>query len=443
MEGWISLGSAAVPCLMACDTYVCSKHELGCKATPRQSFSASTVVSSESDCATVMSSPTHSTHSHTRSSSSSSSPPSTSSSGFTSDDPEHDESVTTVDEQPLLDPELYKKYGEVELNNGMRMPSIALGTWLAEGAECSFAVAYAIKIAGYRHIDAAWHYGNETDIAKGIEAAGVPRSELFLTSKLWSTHHDRVEEALDETLRNLGTDYLDLYLINWPVALNPNGNHPIFPLLRSGRRDVSYTSDIRETWKAMEAMVRKGKARAIGVSNFSKPNLEKVLSVATIVPAVNQTEIHLFNPEHKLVEFMREKGIVPQAHTPLGASRSPLFNHPAVLNLSKKYSALPSEIVLGYLLAKGIPVAPKSANPERIDSNYVGAFAAAPNLDKDDLEELDAVASVGWQRRFFTPPWPVELGFENWPEMQLSCKLPKRQAGGAVKISQCPCAFPS
>jgi len=277
-------------------------------------------------------------------------------------------------------------------------------------------VAYALKEVGYRHIDCAWIYGNEKEVGDGIRASGVPREEIFITSKLWGTYHSRVEECLDETLANLGTDYLDLYLIHWPVPLNPNGTPQPFPVLPNGNRDVVYNWELKWTWKQMEAVLKKGKVKAIGVSNFSETMLEKLLPDVEIVPAVDQLELHLYNPEHRLLAYLESKGILPQAYSPLGSTNSPLVSDEVVVELGKKYSIPPAGILLGYLLSKKIVVLPKSVTETRISANYTDPLVAAQKLDKSDMETLDGVAASGKQKRINMPPWPVELGFENWTE---------------------------
>ncbi|EIN08258.1 Aldo/keto reductase [Punctularia strigosozonata HHB-11173 SS5] len=303
---------------------------------------------------------------------------------------------------------------KIQLNNGVEIPAVGLGTWQSKPEEVVTAVSYALKEAGYRHIDCAWAYGNEKSVGEGIRQSGVPRSEVFITSKVWCTWHSRVEQCLDETLANLGTDYLDLYLVHWPVPLNPNGNHPAFPTLPDGKRDVDHSWKLSDTWKQMEEVLKKGKVKAIGVSNFSEKKLEEILPTATVVPAVNQLELHLYNPQHNLLKYLRSKGIVPQAYSPLGSTNSPLFSDETVVELSKKYDLQPSDVLLGYLLAKDIVILPKSITPSRVASNLVGAVTAANKFSKDDLDKLDAVAASGKQKRFIMPPWPIDLGFENW-----------------------------
>ncbi|KAF9051642.1 NADP-dependent oxidoreductase domain-containing protein [Panaeolus papilionaceus] len=305
----------------------------------------------------------------------------------------------------------------IKLNNGKEIPVIGLGTWQSKPGEVSEAVAYAIKEAGYRHIDCAWAYGNEKEVGEGIRASGVPRSEIFVTSKLWGTYHSRVEECLDETLANLGTDYLDLYLVHWPVPMNPKGSHPIFPLLPNGKRDVDHEWALKDTWKQMEAVLKKGKVKSIGVSNFSESKLEEILPTAEVIPAVNQLELHVYNPQHTLIAYLKSKGIVPQAYSPLGSTNSPLIADQDVQQIATTHGLQPADVLLGYLIAKGIVVLPKSVTPARIASNFNGAITAATKLGAPDIEKLDSLAASGKQRRFITPPWPVDLGFENWPPL--------------------------
>ncbi|KAF9262363.1 Aldo/keto reductase [Marasmius fiardii PR-910] len=303
---------------------------------------------------------------------------------------------------------------KIKLNSGLEIPAVGLGTWQSKPEEVVAAVSHALK-EGYRHIDCAWGYGNEKDVGEGIRQSGVPRSEIFITSKVWGTYHSRVEKCLDETLTNLGVDYLDLYLVHWPVPLNPNGNHPVFPLLPDGKRDVDHNWKLSQTWEQMEAVLEKGKVKAIGVSNFSVKKLEEILPTAKVIPAVDQLEIHAYNPQHELLAYLRSVGITPQAYSPLGSSESPLLKDEVIQGIAQKLSLQTPDVLLGWLVAKDIVALPKSVTPERITSNLKGAVSAATKLSKDDIETIDGLAASGKQRRLIMPPWPVDLGFDNWP----------------------------
>ncbi|EAU89685.2 glycerol dehydrogenase [Coprinopsis cinerea okayama7 len=303
---------------------------------------------------------------------------------------------------------------KIKLNDGREIPAIGLGTWQSQPGEVENAVAHAIKEAGYRHIDCAWVYGNEKEVGDGIKASGVPRDQLWITGKVWCTYHTRVEESLNETLEKLGTDYLDLFLIHWPVPLNPKGNHPAFPTLPDGKRDVDHSWKLSDTWKQMEALQKAGKVKSIGVSNFSEAKLAEILPSAEVIPAVNQLELHPYNPQHELVAFLKSKGIVAQAYSPLGSAGSPLLQDETVVRIAEKHGLQPAFVLLGYLLSKGIPVVPKSVTPARISANIEGAAAAFKKLEQADIAELDKLAAEGKQRRFITPPWPVDLGFKDW-----------------------------
>lgn len=296
----------------------------------------------------------------------------------------------------------------VKLNNGVEIPAIGLGTWQSKPEEVVNAVKHALQ-HGYKHIDCAFAYGNEEQVGEGIKQSGVPRSEIFITSKIWSTYHRRVEESLNKTLAALGTDYLDLLLMHWPVPLNPNGNHPLFPALPDGTRDVDTEWTIAQTWAQLEAVLASGKVRAIGVSNCSELKLNEILPTAKVIPAVNQVELHPYNPQLKLVEFCKSKGIKIEAYSPLGSTGSPMLEDETILEIAKKHGTTAPAVLIGYHVAKGHIVLPKSVTPARIESNLKAAA-----LDASDVEKLDSLAASGKQQRFVKPAWPVVLGFDDW-----------------------------
>jgi glycerol 2-dehydrogenase (NADP+) len=189
----------------------------------------------------------------------------------------------------------------------------------------------------------------------------------------------------------------------------------MFPLLPDGKRDVDRSWKLADTWRQMEGVVKKGKVRSIGVSNFSELMLEEILPTAEIVPAVDQLELHVYNPQNKLLKYLKSKGIVPQAYSPFGSTGGPLLADDQVAEIAKKHSLSSSDVLLGYLVAKGCVVLPKSVTASRIASNMTGALIAVQKLNMADIATLDGLAAGGKQKRFITPPWPVELGFENWP----------------------------
>ncbi|KAI5478353.1 hypothetical protein MNV49_005204 [Pseudohyphozyma bogoriensis] len=294
-----------------------------------------------------------------------------------------------------------------KLNSGAEIPAIGLGTWQSPPGEVGKAVEAALKI-GYRHIDGAWVYGNEAEVGQGIKASGVPREEIFLTSKLWCTFHSKVEEAVENSLKLLQTDYIDLYLIHWPVPLNPNGNDPKFPTTPDGARDLHAGWKIADTWKQMEAVLATGKVRAIGISNFSQAFVEDLLKTAKVTPAVNQIELHPYLPQIELVEWLQSKGITPQAYSPLGSTNSPLLSDPAILKIAEKHGAGAGNVLISYQVARGVVVLPKSVTPSRIADN----FKVLP-LDAEDVETLNKI-HVGKIQRFVRPVWPIDLKFDKW-----------------------------
>lgn len=173
-----------------------------------------------------------------------------------------------------------------KLNTGAEIPVVGLGTWQSAPGEVAKAVEAAIR-SGYRHIDCAFVYGNESECGEGIKNSGVPRSELFITTKVWCTFHRNPEACLDESLQKLGLDYVDLLLVHWPVPMEKRGDEKI-PLNPDGTRAIDHDWTAEQTWELMEKLPATGKTKAIGVSNWSVPKLEKLLANAKVVPAANQ-----------------------------------------------------------------------------------------------------------------------------------------------------------
>lgn len=296
-----------------------------------------------------------------------------------------------------------------KLQNGNEIPAVGLGTWQSAPGEVSAAVKHALQ-SGYRHIDCAWAYGNEAEVGEGIKQSGVPRSEIFITGKLWCSYHTKVEQCLDETLHALGTDYVDLYLIHWPVALNPNGNDPKFPTLPDGSRDVLDWDPCTQTWPQMEAVLEKGKAKAIGVSNFSVPKIERLIKANKVVPAANQVELHPYLPQDELLEFCKSKGILMEAYSPLGSTNSPLLKDEDIVKIAEKHNVEVGNILISYQVCRGVVVLPKSVTPTRIEKNY-----NLVKLDDEDMKVLNGLQKTKG-KRFIKPDWgpKVDLEIKDW-----------------------------
>ncbi|KIY04146.1 uncharacterized protein Z520_00838 [Fonsecaea multimorphosa CBS 102226] len=294
------------------------------------------------------------------------------------------------------------------LNTGAEIPALGFGTWQAERGKVREAVEHAIK-AGYRHIDCAYAYGNEREVGEGIragiEAAGIKRSDLFVTTKLWCTYHTRVEHALDKSLNLLGLDYVDLYLMHWPLVMNPNGNHDTIPRLPDGRRDLLTDWTHVQTYQKMEQLLPHGKVKAIGVANYSVKFLEELLPQINITPAVNQIENHPLLPQRDVVEFCKMNNIHVTAYSPLGSTGSPLTQEQCVVKIASETDATPASVLLSYHTQRGLSVLAKSLTLSRIEENM-----KAVKLTKDQMDELDALSSA-CVKRFVYPDFGVDFGF--------------------------------
>ena len=263
----------------------------------------------------------------------------------------------------------------VTLNNGVSIPQFGLGVWQAkEGEEVENAVRSALQM-GYRLIDTAAIYGNEEGVGRAIKQSGVPREEVFLTTKLWNAHHayDAALKAFDESLQKLGVDYVDLYLIHWPLPMDG-----LFP----------------EAWRALEEIYASKRARSIGVSNFSSAHLDILLKDAKVVPAVNQIELHPMLQQKQDRAYCREHGIEIESYSPLMRGGESLEN-PAIANLARKHGKTGAQVVLRWHIQSGFIVIPKSVREERIRENMaIFDFELSPQ-DMQAIEALDSGGRIG------------------------------------------------
>ncbi|KAF2180421.1 glycerol dehydrogenase Gcy1 [Zopfia rhizophila CBS 207.26] len=292
-----------------------------------------------------------------------------------------------------------------QLNTGAKIPALGFGTWQAALGEAGRAVRTAIR-AGYRHLDCAPLYWNEKEVGQALtevlKETGIPRSDLFITTKLWSSQHSQVEPALRKSLVDLQLDYVDLYLMHWPVSLPPNdASAPNF-----GKEDRTVHAsdwDFTETWAEMEKLLDAGLVKAIGVANFSTVNLAKLLKTAKVTPSVNQTELHPLLPQDKLNQFCKEHNIHQTAFGPLGGKGSTLHTHPVVLKIAEEKKGTSAQVLLSWGVSRGWSVIPKSVTEERIKAN-LQIF----RLSEVEIAKLNELAKTKG-RRFNRPNWGTTI----------------------------------
>jgi len=257
------------------------------------------------------------------------------------------------------------------LNDGKKIPAVGLGTWLSKPGEVANAVEWALK-AGYRHIDGAAIYNNEEEVGQGIKASGIPREEIFLTSKLWNNKRapEDVEKALDESLAKFGTNYLDLYLIHWPIVFKSGDDQ--FPRDAEGKI-IKGDIPISDTWVAMEKLLSTGKVKSIGISNFNQRRIEELLKTAKVVPAVNQLEAHPFLAQQELKKYHDEKGIHITAYSPLGNNiygKPRILDDESVKTVAQELGVEVAQVLIAWAVKRGTSVVPKSVTKERIEKNF-------------------------------------------------------------------------
>lgn len=262
------------------------------------------------------------------------------------------------------------------LANGVKIPIVGFGTWQTpDGDVAEQSVIDALE-AGYRHIDTAAIYGNEESVGRGIAKSGIPREEIFVTTKLWNDKHDYelAKVALNDSLQRLGLDYLDLYLIHWP---NPASIRDTWEQANAG------------AWRAMEEALEEGIVRSIGVSNFHPHHLEALLKTAKIVPHVNQILVNPSDKQEKLVEYNKTHNILTEAYSPLGTGK--IFEVSELKDLAETYGKTIAQLVLRWSLQKGLLPLPKSVHAERIKEN-VNIFDF--EIKEEDMKFIDSLHGV-------------------------------------------------
>lgn len=257
----------------------------------------------------------------------------------------------------------------LELSSGYQIPQFGFGTYKISAEDCVDAVKYALDL-GIRHIDTAQMYHNEAEVGCAIEESGIPREEIFLTTKLNNDKHlpEDARQSFAQSLEDLRTDYVDLFLIHWPL-----------PTL--------YGGDFVQTWRTLLEFEQEGRARTVGVSNFQIPHLERLLKETGVMPAVNQVEIHPHFANNQLRAFHREHNILTEAWSPL--ARGTIFGDEKVLSAAKRLGKTPAQVVLRWGIERGDVLFPKSVTPERIQENLDIFDFQLDEQTKVDLDSLD------------------------------------------------------
>lgn len=274
-----------------------------------------------------------------------------------------------------------KSVGDIiRLNNGYGIPCVGFGTYLTKnGEEATKAVLEALRV-GYRHIDTASFYGNEASVGEAVRRSGIPRGDVFVASKVWNDDqgYETTMRAFDRTLEALGFDYLDLYLIHWPRVKSREDEWPRFN---------------RETWQAMEQLYRDGRIRAIGVSNFRPHHIDSLMEMSSVLPTVNQIEMHPGLNQTETVEYCRANSIVIEAWGPL--SRGKLFDSRALDAIADKHGKTAAQVSLRWLVQQGIVPLPKSVTPSRIAENAAIFDFSLSASEMAVISEVRGVKSSG------------------------------------------------
>lgn len=263
------------------------------------------------------------------------------------------------------------------LSNGVKIPKLALGTWMIDDDKVSKAVCQAVEI-GYRHIDTAQAYGNERGVGEGVRACGVPREQIFVTSKVAAEHksYDSAMRSIDDTLRRMGLDYLDMMIIHSPQ-----------PWVEVNHR---YFAENKEVWRALEEALTAGKLRAIGISNFEEQDIENLLEDCRMNPMVNQILAHIAATPFELIDYCKKKGIVVEAYSPVAHGAA--LTHVRIAEIAEKYGVTVPQLCIRYDLQLGMVVLPKTANPEHMKSNADLDFT----ISDADMEILKSVSPLDY-----------------------------------------------
>ena len=262
------------------------------------------------------------------------------------------------------------------LSNGVTIPAVGYGSFLSTEKNGIQTIKDALD-AGYRYIDTALFYRNEHEIGQAIAEYGIDRRELFICSKVWPTElgEDKTAASFEQSCKALGTDYLDMFLIHWPRA----------------DQSQSWEKPLAEGWRAMEKLYNEGRVRAIGLSNFLPHHIRPLLMTAEIRPMLDQLELHVGYMQEYALAYLREQNILPQAWSPLGRGR--LIGDDRITALAEKYGVTNAQILLGFLVQRGIPVIPKASSPQRMKENLdISGF----ELTEDEISYLSCLPETGW-----------------------------------------------